>query len=224
MKIAIVSGGTKGIGKAVCLNLLEKNCKVYTSARIIDPNFSHKNLIQFPSDLSTKQGVISFAEFVLSKEKVVDILVNNVGVFIPGKLMEEEEGSFEKQINTNLSSCYHLTRQTIQAIRQSTKPYIFNICSTASITPYLNGGSYCISKYAQMGFTKVLREELKEDKIKVSAVLPGATLTNSWAGTELPKDRFSEPQSIAKLIWTAYELSDTTVMEEIILRPIAGDI
>ena len=224
MKVAVVSGGTKGIGKAICLILLENNCKVYTSARTIDPNFSHKNLIQFPSDLSTKQGVISFSEFVLGQEKVIDILINNVGVFVPGKLMDEEEGSFEKQINTNLSSSYHLTRQSIHAIRKSSKPYIFNICSTASITPYLNGGSYCISKYAQMGFTKVLREELKEDKIKVSAVLPGATLTNSWAGTELPKDRFSEPESIAKLIWTAYELPDTTVMEEIILRPIPGDI
>ena len=224
MRVAVVSGGTKGIGKAICLILLENNCKVYTSARTIDPNFSHKNLIQFPSDLSTKQGIAGFSEFVLDKEKVVDILVNNVGVFIPGKLMDEDDGSFEKQINTNLSSSYHLTRQTIHAIKQSTKPYIFNICSTASITPYKNGGSYCISKYAQMGFTKVLREELKEDKIKVSAVLPGATLTNSWAGSELPKDRFSEPESIAKLIWTAYELADTTVMEEIILRPMTGDI
>ena len=54
--------------------------------------------------------------------------------------------------------------------------------------------------------------------------MPGATLTNSWAGTDLPKNRFSEPESIAKLIWTAYELSDTTVMEEIILRPMTGDI
>ena len=224
MRVAVVSGGTKGIGKAICLILLENNCKVYTSARTIDPNFSHKNLIQFPSDLSTKQGITGFSEFVLDKEKVVDILVNNVGVFIPGKLMDEDDGSFEKQINTNLSSSYHLTRQTIHAIKQSTKPYIFNICSTASITPYQNGGSYFISKYAQMGFTKVLREELKEDKIKVSAVLPGATLTNSWAGSELPKDRFSEPESIAKLIWTAYELADTTVMEEIILRPMTGDI
>jgi short-subunit dehydrogenase len=138
--------------------------------------------------------------------------------------MDEEEGSFELQINTNLASSYHLTRQTIAKIRKSQKPYIFNICSTASVTPYLNGGSYCLSKYAQLGFTKVLREELKEDNIKVSAVLPGATLTNSWAGTDLPKNRFSEPESIAKLIWIAYELSDTTVMEEITLRPIAGDI
>ena len=224
MKIAIVSGGTKGIGKAICQILLNKGFKVYTSARNIDPNFTHQRLFQFASDLSTKQGLLDFSKFVTDQEEVIDILINNVGVFIPGKLMDEKEGAFEKQIETNLSSSYHLTRHTIHAIRKSTKPYIFNICSTASITPYLNGGSYCISKYAQFGFTKVLREELKEENIKVSAVLPGATLTNSWAGTDLPKSRFSEPESIAKLIWTAYELSDTTVMEEIVLRPTAGDI
>lgn len=224
MKVAIISGGTKGIGKAVCQLLLTKGFKVYTSARSIDPNFTHTNLFQFAADLSAKEGVIQFAKYVRAKENVIDILVNNVGVFMPGKLMDEEEGCFEKQIDTNLASTYHLTRKTIDAIRPSKKPYIFNICSTASITPYLNGGSYCISKYAQLGFTKVLREELKEDGIKVSAVMPGATLTNSWAGIDLPKNRFSEPESIAKLIWTAYELSDTTVMEEIILRPMEGDI
>ncbi|NBV56906.1 MAG: SDR family oxidoreductase [Bacteroidetes bacterium] len=224
MKVAIVSGGTKGIGKAICQILLDNGLRVYTSARNIDPNFTHQNLFQFASDLSTKEGVLDFSNFISNQETVVDILVNNVGVFMPGKLMDEEEGSFEIQINTNLASSYHLTRQTIAQIRKSQKPYIFNICSTASITPYLNGGSYCISKYAQLGFTKVLREELKVDNIKVSAVLPGATLTNSWAGTDLPKNRFSEPESIAKLLWTAYELSDTTVIEEIILRPVAGDI
>jgi len=123
-----------------------------------------------------------------------------------------------------LASTYHLTRAIISHIRNSKRPYIFNICSTASITPYMNGGSYCISKYAQLGFTKVLREELKSEKIKVSAVMPGATLTNSWAGTDLPAERFSQPQSVAQLIWAAYQLPDSTVMEEIVVRPIDGDI
>jgi short-subunit dehydrogenase len=224
MKVAIVSGGTKGIGRAISELFLEKGFYVHISARNKDDNFTHKNLKQHIVDMSNKVETQNFAQTVLSLSPVVDVLINNVGVFMPGKLMEEEDGSFETQINTNLASTYHLTRSTISAIKKSENPYIFNICSTASNTPYLNGGSYCISKYAQLGLTKVLREELREDKVKVSAVLPGATFTNSWAGSDLPKERFTDPTSVAKLIWAAYELSDTTVMEEILIRPMDGDI
>jgi len=224
MKVAVVSGGTKGIGRAIVELFLENGFKVYTSARNLDSSWHHENLIQFQADLASKEGIISFVDKIKEHEEVIDILVNNVGVFIPGSLLEEEEGNFETQINTNLASSYHLTRGTIAQIRKSDKPYIFSICSTASITPYMNGGSYCISKYAQLGFTKVLREELKEEKIKVSAVMPGATLTNSWAGTDLPTERFINPDSVAQLILTAYQLPDSTVMEEILVRPMDGDI
>ncbi len=224
MKVAVISGGTKGIGRAIAELFLEKNFRVYISARSTDADFVHRNLVQYEADLATRNGVIAFAQSVLAEENNIDVLVNNVGVFMPGSLIDEEEGSFETQINTNLASTYHLTRAVISHIRNSKRPYIFNICSTASITPYMNGGSYCISKYAQLGFTKVLREELKSEKIKVSAVMPGATLTNSWAGTDLPAERFSQPQSVAQLIWAAYQLPDSTVMEEIVVRPIDGDI
>jgi NAD(P)-dependent dehydrogenase (short-subunit alcohol dehydrogenase family) len=224
MKVAVVSGGTKGIGRAICELLLEKNFFVHISSRNIDDSFVHVNLMQHKVDMSVKEDTQQFAETVLDHSPAIHILVNNVGVFMPGKLMEEEDGNFETQINTNLASTYHLTRSIMPGIKKSNTPYIFNICSTASITPYLNGGSYCISKYAQLGLTKVLREELKADKIKVSAVLPGATLTNSWADSDLPAERFTDPASVAKLIWTAYELGDTTVMEEILIRPMDGDI
>lgn len=224
MKVAVVSGGTKGIGKAICDLLLEKGFFVHISARNIDETFKNDNLMQHQIDMSIKEETQKFAKAVLDYSPTIDILVNNVGVFMPGKLMEEEDGNFEAQINTNLASTYHLTRSIMPGIKKSNTPYIFNICSTASITPYLNGGSYCISKYAQLGLTKVLREELKADKIKVSAVLPGATLTNSWADSDLPEERFTDPASVAKLIWTAYELGDTTVMEEILIRPMDGDI
>jgi short-subunit dehydrogenase len=221
-RVAVVSGSTKGIGRAIAEKLVAQNFRVIGSARntITDTN----GIEYFYGDLSTKSGIKEFLNFIKERTDVVDVLVNNVGVFIPGSLMDEEEGVFEQQINTNLASTYHLTRGCIQHIRKSDKGYIFNICSTASIVPYPNGGSYCISKYAQLGFTKVLRQELKTENIKVSAVLPGATLTDSWSGTELPKDRFSDPNSIAEMIWVAYNLPDTTVMEEILLRPMAGDI
>lgn len=222
--IAVVSGGTKGIGRAISELFLAQGMKVYISSRSKDPDFSHPDLMQFETDLSTKEGVTDFANFIKSNETEVDILVNNVGVFIPGSLMDEEDGMFELQVNTNLGSTYHLTRSLISEIRTSENPYIFNICSTASITPYMNGGSYCISKYAQLGFTKVLREELKPEKIRVSAVLPGATMTNSWEGTDLPSERFIQPDAIAQLIWSAYQLPANTVMEEILVRPMDGDI
>ncbi|MEY2924504.1 MAG: hypothetical protein RLZZ337_1052 [Bacteroidota bacterium] len=223
-KFAVVSGGTKGIGRAICEKLLNEGFTVFTSARNLDTNFSHPGLIQVQADMSIKLEVEAFANEVKSKTEVVDILVNNVGVFLPGKITEEDDGVFEKQINTNLASTYFLTRALINEVKKSNWPYIFNICSTASITPYINGGSYCISKYAQLGLTKVLREELKAFNIKVSAVMPGATYTNSWSESGLPIERFSKPSSIANLIWAAYSIDDSTVMEEILVRPMDGDI
>jgi NAD(P)-dependent dehydrogenase (short-subunit alcohol dehydrogenase family) len=224
MKVAVITGGTKGIGRAISDRFLANNFKVYISARKIDKNYKHNNLVQYQADLSDKAGVQAFAAFVIQKESAIDILVNNVGVFIPGKLTEEPDGNFEIMINTNLASTYHLCRSLFSSLKKAKHSYIFNICSTASITPYLNGGSYCISKYAQYGLTKVLREELKEYNIRVSAVLPGATLTDSWAGTDLPKDRFIDPKSVAQVIYAAYELPGNIVMEEILMRPMDGDI
>jgi NAD(P)-dependent dehydrogenase (short-subunit alcohol dehydrogenase family) len=224
MKNAVVTGGTKGIGRAICELLLEQGFAVYTTARNVDGQFAHPQLHQFGCDLSQKEGVLEFGDWVNGRVDHLDILVNNVGIFIPGSILEEEDLVFEQQINTNLAPTYHLTRKLIDVIKKGERPYIFNICSTASITAYTNGGSYCISKYAQLGLTKVLREELKKDKVAVSAVLPGATYTDSWQGSGLPEDRFINPKSIAQLIWTAYKLDPSTVMEEILVRPMEGDI
>lgn len=222
-KIAVISGGTKGIGKAIVDIFLSNGFKVYTSARSTT-SYKTEQLDVFKADLSNKSEAQAFAAYVASNCAHVDVLVNNVGTYIPGGITTEEDGIFEIQLNTNLASTYHLTRGIVPLVRKSTKGYIFNICSTASITPYSNGGSYCISKYAQLGLTKVLREELKPDKIKVTAILPGATLTSSWEGTDLPRERFIDPKSVAQLIWSAYQLPDQSVIEEILVRPMDGDI
>ncbi len=98
------------------------------------------------------------------------------------------------------------------------------MCSTASIIPYTNGGSYCISKFALYGMTKVLREELKEHGVRVTAVLPGATLTASWEGVDLPAERFMKPEDVAQAMFTAWSLSSQAVIEELLIRPQLGDI
>jgi short-subunit dehydrogenase len=153
----------------------------------------------------------------------VHLLVNNAGVFRPGSIAEEPDGVFELQMNTNVASAYHLTRALLQELKKSDKALIVNMCSTASITAYVNGGSYCISKFALLGMSKVLREELKNTQVAVTSLLPGATLTNSWAGTELPASRFMQPSDVAEVVFQAWNLSPSAVLEEVLLRPIAGD-
>ena len=109
-------------------------------------------------------------------------------------------------------------------MKKRKKGHIFNICSTASITAYTNGGSYCISKFAMYGMSKVLREELKADQIRVTSVMPGATFTASWEGVDLPEDRFMKPEDVAEMIFTTYQLSDRTVVEDLVIRPQLGDL
>ena len=127
-------------------------------------------------------------------------------------------------INTNLYSAYHLTRQILPSMIKRKKGHIFNICSTASIYAYPNGGSYSISKFALYGMTKVLRKELEDKNIRVTAILPGATWSASWAGVDLPEERLMQADDVAKALWNAFSLSDNAVIEELLIRPQQGDI
>src|SRR5260370_41716527 len=97
------------------------------------------------------------------------------------------------------------------------------MCSIASIKAYPNGGSYAISKFALLGFTKVLREEMKPFNIRVTAVMPGATKTASWDGVDLPDSRFMKTEDIAEVIFNACYISARTLVEELIIRPQFGD-
>jgi short-subunit dehydrogenase len=232
--LVVITGGTKGIGKALIERFLAGSFDVITCSRNEDDLWSLKTAMkaQFPdsevyfqkADLSLRSELNNFIDFIKKQDRLVSVLINNTGVFIPGQVHNESEGILEKTIETNLYSAYHLTRGVIDKMMEQKKGHIFTICSTASITAYPNGGSYCISKFALYGMTKVLREEMKPHGIKVTAVLPGATLTDSWTGTELPTERFIDPADVAEAIWGAYLLSPRAVLEEILIRPQLGDL
>ncbi len=233
MKTAVVTGGSKGIGKAIIEKLAKEGFKVITCSRSIENLDVLKEAVKtkvpeadiscFQADVSKKQEVLAFADFVKLQSEGVDILVNNAGIYVPGEVHNEEEGMLEKMIETNLYSAYHLTRTLIEEVK-SVKGYIFNMCSTASIVPYVNGGSYCISKFALLGMTKVLREEMKEKGVRVTAILPGPTLTASWEGVDIPPDRFMKPEDVALALYSAYTMSEQSVVEEILIRPQLGDL
>ena len=232
-RLVVVTGGSKGIGKAIVSRFASEGFSVATCSRNENDLEDLKNELgneavgsihTTVADLSKKDGAEHFIEFVRLIAKPVTVLVNNSGRFVPGLVHEENEGVLEDMINTNLYSAYHLTRGLIDDMISQGHGHIFNMCSTASIMPYVNGGSYCISKYALLGMTKVLREEMKSHNIKVTAIMPGATYTASWEGVDLPEDRFMKAEDVANAVWGAYSMSETTVIEEILMRPQHGDI
>lgn len=231
---AVISGGTKGIGRAIIELLLEKGVDIATCSRsqadldtmqsTLSIQHPDREILTFQADLSKKEEVVNFGTFVTDRWSSVDILVNNAGIFLPGEICKEEDGTLESQIETNLYSAYYLTRTILPKMLPQKDGYVVNMCSIASKIAYPNGGSYSISKFALLGFSKVLREELKDKGIKVTSILPGATWSASWAGVDLPKERLMAAHDIALATWNAIELSKSAVIEEVILRPQLGDL
>jgi NADP-dependent 3-hydroxy acid dehydrogenase YdfG len=224
----VITGASRGIGKAIAEKFMAENHRVLICSSNLSKLEELKS--QFPSiltyvcDVSVKEEVLRFADFILQTFDTIDVLINNAGVFLPGKVHKEEAGVLETTMQTNLYSAYYLTQKLVPKMIAQKNGFIFNMCSVASIKAYPNGGSYSISKFALLGFSKCLREELKEYNIKVTSILPGATLTDSWSGTDLPENRFSKPSDIADLVFSITQLSSFSVVEEIIIRPQFGDI
>jgi short-subunit dehydrogenase len=154
----------------------------------------------------------------------VDVLINNAGVFLPGKLYDISEDNLYNQLNINLMSAYYCSRDLLQNMIARQSGHIVNICSIASLQGYPNGGAYAVSKFALLGFGKSLREELKPHCVKVTNVMPGATLTDSWSGTDIPAERFIDVHDLAQIIFSACIVSNKTVVEDIVIRPLQGDI
>ena len=232
-KSILVSGGTKGIGRAIIERFAQEGFDIFTCSRnavdllglrsFLSSKYPSCSVHTFVADLSKKEEVMAFATGVKAIG-IPDVIVHNTGIFLPGALHEEPEGNLEFLMQTNLYSAYYLTRAFARELMERKSGHIFSIGSIAGITAYPNGGSYSVSKWAMLGMTKCFREEFKPHQIKVTSILPGATLTDAWAGVDLPATRFVGAQDVADAVWGAYNLSPGAVVEELIIRPQLGDI
>jgi short-subunit dehydrogenase len=230
---AVVTGASKGIGFSVAKRLAEAGCSLFIvgrdNARLLEAKSQlllagAPEVHIFAGDLSQYDVAKRCTATICETWSSLTVLVNNAGVFLPGTMMEEEEGQFETLMTTNMNSAYHITKGLWPLLKLSLRSHVFNMCSIASITAYAAGGSYSVSKFALLGFSKSLRLEGMPHDIRVTAILPGATLTDSWAGVDLPTTRFIKPEDVANALYSAFLINENTVMEEVLLRPILGDI
>ena len=230
---AVVTGASKGIGFSVAKRLAEAGFSLFIvgrdNARLLEAKSQlllagAPEVHTFSGDLSQSDVAKRCTAKIFETWSSLTVLVNNAGVFLPGTMMEEEEGQFETLMTTNMNSAYHVTKGLWPLLKLSNRAHVFNMCSIASITAYAAGGSYSVSKFAMLGFSKSLRLEGMPHDIRVTAILPGATLTDSWAGVDLPTTRFIKPEDVANALYSAFVINENTVMEEVILRPILGDI
>ncbi len=231
--LVVITGASQGIGYAVAeafaaaghsLCICSKTAsRLKEATESLQKTYPTVTIHSMQADLSKQSDCDAFGNWCLSLG-TPSILINNAGFFLPGNLMEEAQGVLEIQIAANLYSAYYTSRAIIPAMIKAGNGHIFNICSIASLHAYPQGGSYSISKYALDGFSKNLREELKDKGIKVTGVYPGATYTNSWAGSGVAPTRIMEAQDIAKMIYAATQLSPQAVVEDIVMRPQLGDL
>jgi short-subunit dehydrogenase len=229
----VITGASKGFGKAIAEQFAAEGhsificsrgeASLYQTQQELLTRFPDAAIRAMPANMGDKAQVQAFANWVLASG-VPDILVNNAGQFIPGSIHNEADGVLEEMLTMNLHSAYWLTRALLPAMMEKRNGHIFNICSIASLHAYPNGGSYGISKYALLGFSRNLREEMKPYGLKVTAVMPGAAYTASWEGSGIDPKRMMTAEDIATMVVAASKLSPSACVEDIVMRPQLGDL
>ena len=229
----VVTGASKGIGRSIAEVFAAEGADLFVCSRNMDENIGWQNelmsrhnirIISSNTDMGEKQQVLELGKKINEAFTHTDILINNAGMFEPGNVHDEADGVLEKTMNVNFYAAYYLTKLLLPAMIKRKSGHIFNVCSIAALMAYPGGGAYSISKWALLGFNNNLRHEMKSFGIKVTAVHPGATMTDSWAGSGIPANRIMETDDIAAMVLAASKLSAQACVEEIIMRPQRGDL
>jgi short-subunit dehydrogenase len=234
MKNAIITGATKGMGRSIAIAFAKEGINLAVCSR------NEKDLTDFKQELqqinpqikvvaqladgSVKEQLLQFAAAAELQLGPINIIVNNLGMFNPSSILDEDETSFDKQLNTNLMPAYYLYRHFGKSMMAAREGHIFTICSVAAINPIAEAGTYSVTKFALLGLSKVMRLEMQPYNVKVTAVIPGSTLTNSWKDTVVDKDKFVSPEDIASAIVNIYKMSSGANVDEIIIKPVGGQV
>lgn len=228
-QIAWVTGGTSGIGLEIAREFTSRGIRVAVTGRDqskLDRTAAKLGILALQCDMSSEHDVKSAYSRIVSELGPIDILVNNAGISPFTKFSETSIEEFDEVIDINLTGYFLAAREVLPSMYEREQGAIVQLLSIASIKAFAGGAAYIASKFGALGLTNSLREEARKHNVKVIAILPGATETPLWGADEREKfhERMMQPQDIALTVVQLLEQPDRMLTEEIVLRPIGGDL
>ncbi|WP_291149817.1 3-ketoacyl-ACP reductase [Flavobacterium sp. UBA7680] len=217
-KNALITGAGKGIGKAIAIALAKEGVNVILVARTqadVDQlatevnQFGVKSLA-LSADVSDINSVNAAVEKALAEFKTIDILINNAGIGAFGKFLELEPADWERIIQVNLMGTYYTTRAVIPQMIERQTGDIINISSTAGLNGNAVTSAYSASKFAVMGLTDSLMQEMRKHNIRVTALTPSTVATDLAIDLKLTDgnpEKVMQSEDVAELIIAQLKLN-----------------
>ncbi|MDT7542700.1 MAG: hypothetical protein QOE33_2604 [Acidobacteriota bacterium] len=228
-KSAIVTGSTKGIGRAIAEALMREGMSVCVSGRDVDEikrtvdelgDLSDAQITGAVCDVRDAEQVRALFEHTVAELGGVDVLVNNAGVGLFGRVEEMSPADFRAVVETNLFGVFYCCREAIPLMKQRSGGYIINISSLAGANPHPEMSAYNASKFGLNGFSEALMQEVRQDGIKVSYIMPGSV--NTAFGGDAPDESKSwqlQPADIARVVVNLLRHDERSLPSRVEIRP-----
>ncbi len=231
-KVAIVTGASKGIGKAIAEVFAKSGVKVVLAARTrkvveqveADLKETGADVLAIPTDVTDVKAVQSLITKTLDAYQKLDILINNAGAGVFGNVVDFDHTDWDTVINANLKGVYLCSKFALPHLSADGGGQIINVLSIAAKVAFPASGAYCAAKAGALAFTKVLAAEVRQQNVRVTAVLPGSVETPFW--DDIPEhpdfDKMLKPEHIADAILSVCQQPNGMVTEEIVVMPPLG--
>jgi 3-oxoacyl-[acyl-carrier protein] reductase len=218
-KVAIVTGGARGIGKATVIALAKEGVHVGLIARnegalqeaAAEAEGHGVKAAYAVADVSSKEQVDAAIEAIKTELGSADILINNAGIATFGTVLEMDPDEWKRIVDTNLLGTYYATRAVLPQLIEKNGGDIINIASTSGLSGAATSSAYSASKFAMIGFTESLAQEVRRNNIRVSALTPSTVATDLSLDLNLIKEnndsKFMQPEDIAEFIVSQLKLN-----------------